>query len=577
MKKIAIIVFTLLIFTNFTKAQVTKGESPFENESKLQEEISKSLSDEMTKSAQSIPTGNIVDPKYYYIGPGDVFTLTISPVMPFPSIITVSPTTTITIPRFGDINLANKTIAQAQDTIQKFLQERNKDLTCVFSLQKPRICLVTIKGNVLFPNIYSVPASYQVSTAINYANKVNPERIPGSQFVAITNYNEQVRDKEKLFGSSKLSPVASYSSRNVLVFRNDGTSANVDIEKSKVLNDPQFNPYIREGDEIIVPFEFDNYQTISIAGEVNRPITLPYHNGDKISLLLKFGYGFTQNADLENIYLYTQENTQKIEVSKDGKLIGEDFELQPGNIIIVGTKAQKSENAIATVSIYGEVKRPGIYPIKNNQTSIKDIIAQCGGFTSDAHLPLSVIYRFDKIPQYKMDIKRDFNESFQYSNLTLDDTTRFLIDMQYPKNYVSCDFDKLFNKNDERFNVKLLNGDIIYIPKQPHQVYVFGQVKNPGYVEFEPNKTLEYYVEKAGGYADGAEPKRARIIRGRNLIWDKPDENTFVNAGDQVYIPRSPDLPVWLEIQKYGTYAAIVGTIGSLINIFYSIYLNSKK
>jgi hypothetical protein len=147
--------------------------------------------------------------------------------------------------------------------------------------------------------------------------------------------------------------------------------------------------------------------------------------------------------------------------------------------------------------------------------------------------------------------------------------------MNYPQNFVSCDFSKLYEKNDSSSNVSLKSGDIIYIPSQPKEVYVFGQVKNPGYVAYVPNKSMDYYVEKAGGYSDEAVKKRARIIRGRNQIWDKPDEGVFVNAGDQVYVPREPDIPIWLQIQKWGAYAAILGASVTFINMLYGIYLYS--
>jgi protein involved in polysaccharide export with SLBB domain len=338
-----------------------------------------------------------------------------------------------------------------------------------------------------------------------------------------------------------------------------------------------FNPYVREGDEIIVPFEFDNYPTIQIAGEVNRPITVPYKEGDFASLLLKLGYGLTPKADLNNILLYTGD--QKINILSDtaGNLQQPDFEIASGSILVVGAKDLKEKSKISTVSITGEVIRPGVYVIENEKTRLRDLVDMAGGFTKNAHLPLANVFRYDRNAEYKMDIKKDYNESFQYSNLTLEDTTRFMIDMQYSKNNVSCDFDRLFNYNDNKYNVVLRGGDIINIPEQPHQVYVYGQVTNPGYIEFVPGKTLEYYVEKAGGYADGAEKVRARIIRGRNLIWDKPSEKVFVNAGDQIYVPRKPDIPAWLEIQRYSVYAALIGTAATVVNILYGIYLNSKK
>lgn len=572
-----LLIITILIFPYLAISQTMKGENPFEIERQLQQEFSKTVGDELMRSGTSMPVGNAILPEFYFIGPNDILSLTINPVLTYPLSIQVTPSSSILIPRFGEINLSNLTLKLAKDSIERFLKQRNPNLSIELTLTKSRLSLVSIKGNVLFPNTYIVPASFQVSSAVDYANKMNMNEMSQVQYSSIRRYNEQNKDKIKAFSEGKIMPISKYYSRNILLLRNNGTSVNVDIEIAKVMNDPTYNPYIREGDEIIVPYELNDYPQITIAGEVNRPITLPYKEYDSISTLLKFGYGFSNLADLNNIKLYQGNQVINLRVDESGNLLSPDGPLQPGAVIVVNAKPSTQSTQLGVISIYGEVKNPGVYVFDPNKSKVKDIIDMAGGFTIDAYLPLARIFRFIKDDEYQMDISRKYNESFQYSNLTLEDTTRFLIDMHYPKNYVSCDFDLLFNKNDENNNVVLKAGDVIYIPKHPKQVYVFGQVKNPGYIEYVPNQPMDYYIHKAGGYADGAVKDRARIIRGRNLVWDKPGDGIAVNAGDQIYVPREPDIPVWLEIQKWGAYAAIVGAAAALINILYSIYLNSTK
>lgn len=572
-----ILLILLFIFPSIAFSQTMKGESPFEIERQLQQEFSKTVGDELMRSSTSMPVGNSIFPEHYIIGPNDVLSLTINPIQSYPITLQVTPSSTILIPRFGEVNLTNLSLKSARDTIERFLKQRNPNVTIELTLTKTRLSLVNIKGNVVFSNTYIVPATFQVSSAVDYANKMTLTEMSQTQYSTIRRYNEQNKDKFKTFSEGKLMPISKFFSRNILLLRANGTSVSVDIEKSKITNDPTYNPYVREGDEIIVPYELNEYPQISIAGEVNRPITLPYKEYDSISTLLKFGYGFTSNADLSNIKLYQGNQTINLKVDETGKLLSPDGPIQSGAVIIVSAKSQVNSNQLGVVSVYGEVNNPGVYLFDPNKSKVRDLINLAGGFTSHAYLPLARIYRFNKEDEYQLDIARKYNESFQYSNLTLEDTTRFLIDMHYPKNFVSCDFDMLFNKNDENNNVVLKSGDIIYIPKHPQQVYVFGQVKNPGYVEFVPNQPMEYYIQKAGGYSDGAVKSRARIVRGRNLVWDKPGEGVFVNAGDQIYVPREPDIPAWLEIQKWGAYAAIVGAAATLINIVYSIYLNTKR
>lgn len=572
-----LLIILILILPTLAISQTMKGENPFEIERQLQQEFSKTIGDELMRSGTSMPVGNAILPEHYTIGPSDILSLTINPVQSYPITLQVTPSSSILIPRFGEVNLSNLTLKAAKDTIERFLKQRNPNLTVDITITKSRLSLVSIKGNVLFPNTYIVPATFQVSSAVDYANKMNMTEMSQFQYSSIRRYNEQNKDKFKAFSEGKIMPISKYYSRNILLLRSNGTSISVDMEKAKVTNDPTYNPYIREGDEIIVPYELNDYPQITIAGEVNRPIALPYKEYDSISTLLKFGYGFTSLADLNNVKLYQGNQVINLRLDNNGNLLSPDGPIQAGAVIVVNAKPSAKSEQLGVISIYGEVKNPGVYLFEPNKSKVRDVINLAGGFTSDAYLPLARIYRFNKDDEYQMDISRKYNESFQYSNLTLEDTTRFLIDMHYPKNYVSCDFDMLFNKNDENNNVVLKAGDVIYVPKHPKQVYVFGQVKNPGYIEYVQNQPMEYYIQKAGGYADGAVKSRARIIRGRNLVWDKPGEGITINAGDQIYVPRDPDIPVWLEIQKWGAYAAIVGAAATLINILYSIYLNSTK
>ncbi|MEN6510339.1 MAG: SLBB domain-containing protein [Chloroherpetonaceae bacterium] len=571
MKRLFCALLIISMFSSYSIFAQMKGESPIEQEQNLMQEFQKSISSQSTQQLQSLPLGNSIDPAFYRIGPSDILSLSIYPINPYPLIITVTPSVSIVIPRFGEINLYGKTLQQAQDSIDKFLQSRNPELKATLTLLKARNCLINIKGNMIFPTIYTVPASFQISTAINYANKVDAQTIPAAQYSSITKYNEQIRESERIFNQSKFSPISYYFTRNIVLLHNDGTSQNVDIEKSKALDNPEYNPYIREGDEIIVPYEVDHYPTISIAGEVNRPITLPYKENDSLSLLLKFGYGFTPEADFSNILLYQDGETKRLEFNAKGEYIGADMPLESGCVLVVGKKTAKPQKTVATVSVQGEVNHPGVYVINDEKTTLTEIVDLAGGFTPKAHLPLARIYRFASTIEYVMDPRRKINETFQYSNLTLEDTTRFMLDMDYPKNVVSCDFVEIFTNNNKNLNPRLQNGDIIYVPSQPSQVYVFGQVVNPGYIDYVPNKSMEYYIAKAGGYANGAQKSRARIIRGRNLIWVESNDQTFVYAGDNVYVPREPDIPMALQIQRYATIATLIGTGMAMISLLISI------
>ena len=164
-------------------------------------------------------------------------------------------------------------------------------------------------------------------------------------------------------------------SRNIRLFHIDGTSENVDIEKATASNSPVFDPYIREGDEIFIPFEPQSYPTISISGEVRRPVSIPWKEGDKASFLIKLSFGITENGDFNNIVLFNPEKNLKtnIQIDSNLNLIGQDYDLTPGSSIIVGNKIVQTVATGGMVAVKGNVRLPGIYIIKQNETRLREM------------------------------------------------------------------------------------------------------------------------------------------------------------------------------------------------------------
>ncbi len=571
------IIFLILAFFALpmtSRAQMKSGS--FDVNEMIKQDLENSgLPDQLSKQEQ-LPVGNSIDPYYYKIGPGDIFQLQVLPMIsPITQNIVVSPSLTVLLPRIGEVLLKDKTLKQVQDTLTEIYKKRSPNFEVFITLKNARTCMVGIEGNVLFPTTYSLPASYKVSTAINFANQLKTtNNIPAMQMPALLKMQERDRERDRLFSESGIASSITYSSRNITVLHNDGKASAIDLEKANALNDPTFDPYIREGDKIIVPFEVADYPRISISGAVNRPIVTALKPGDKASYLLKFGYGFSEVADINNIYLVlpVSGNRYKLQVDQFMNLIGNDYDLEPGATIIVGQKAIPEAPAQGVISIKGQVKSPGIYMIKGRETKLKDAISMAGGFTDKAYLPLAHIIRRVQNDNSLIDPMKETFEVFKYTNLDLEDTVRYMIDMKYQSPDVSCDFVDCFNKNSAKDNVPLHDGDVIVIPSGPGKVYVFGRVKNPGYVDFVEGKTMEWYIERAGGHTDGADKQRARIIRGKNNVWLESGEQVVVYDGDRVYVPHTPDVPTSLQIQKYGVIAGLVGTAATLINVLFYIF-----
>jgi len=186
----------------------------------------------------------------------------------------------------------------------------------------------------------------------------------------------------------------------------------------------------------------------------------------------------------------------------------------------------------------GEVMRPGVYPITFKNTRLKDMVEMAGGFTSNAYLPLCIVFRkYDE--EY---LRRDTMEIFvnrRANDLIVTDKEKlnFEEDVLGRRNRVIVDFEKLFVNNDETQNIILQDKDIIYVNDDKKSIYVYGQVQSEGYVTFKEGENYEYYIEKAGGYSLAADEGNTRVIKFNTRGWYKPGD-TEINSGDFVYVPK---------------------------------------
>lgn len=564
----------LFLFSTNLSGQL-KGLSSFEPNQMMQQSLQNSIQSNQLLRSEPFPVGNVVVPEHYMIGPDDILSIQIIPSLPSENLLMVSPENIIMIPRVGEVDLTGLNLAQARTKVYELIKRTNPGAIPALTLKQARTVLVTVKGNVMMPGNYFLPASYNISTVLRMADNLRiGSQINQNQTAALLRIQDRKNEKEKFYSESGLPSNIVYARRNIYVLHTDGSSVIADLEKAKVLSDYSNDPCIREGDEIFVPFDHDiDFPTISISGAIRRPVSIVYKEGDKLSMLLKMGMGLLFNADLDNIYLTEPTGLkEKIRVDKDNNLISEDIGLQPGSSVIVGEKKNINLTRSYTVSIQGNVSKPGSYSISPGVSRLKDMIDQAGGFTDNAYLPLAHIIRRDDYYLSATNYQRDILEHFQYSDLLLEDTTRYILHMNFKRPYVSCDFENLFVNGNQQDNVVLQDGDVIIVPSNPGRVYVFGQVNNPGYVEFSESKSIEWYVDRAGGYGPDAEEDRVRIIRGKTLVWIEDDDSVFVRSGDMVYVPRPPDVPKSVQAQNYSVIAAIISSSAVLLSVVIGIF-----
>ncbi len=518
-------------------------------------------------TAEQIPTDDVIDASIYYLGPGDVLSYQTTGLDFTEKMVMVTPENTVLMERIGMMSVEGLTLQQLRDSLTALMKNRSADVGMFITLRKARLVYVTLRGNVTYPGTYAVPASMRVSTFLTLMRQ--PwllSKDAGLGEMAKTGGSNNIPTKAQELTRTSGYQIGPYAMRNIAIRHRNKTST-ADIPKSRVEGFKRLDPHVREGDEIIVPFEDRNVATISIAGAVVTPQTLSFKKGDKISLLLTAAGGPTDEADIERVYLVQAEGggKQKISVDENLRLLGPDEELQPGSTIIVERKAETGmSHAQGVVQVYGEVENPGAVVIRPGYTRLNEVLRSVGGVSTGASMALSYIVRPDRSPANLVQQRDEAARTFQYSDLKLEDTTRYHIDQKYRLPYVSCDFAIALADTASEQNIALQHGDIVVVQPTPDRVFVYGQVTRPGYVPYTKNKRLDWYVEKAGGFAAGAEKDRARIIKGKSKVWVEDGSNVFVEPGDEIYVPRPPDIPYGTQIQTYAIAASIIASVVAL-------------
>lgn len=565
-----LILFCIIPYTALTQL---KGFSPVETDKILQEEFSSKLAQDNLMSTEMGIIGDEVIPEKYYVGPGDILAYQNLQTSISTQNLVVTPEVSVLLPRIGEVSLNGMTLAEARKAIIDAIKDKNPNALVYISLTKPRTIMITLTGNTSIQGTFTVPANFRVSTAINYLNQLRGNNISIYDQNKLSDLKFKQDYINQSLSNSGLPEFNNYLRRNITVIHNNGTSSKVDIEEAIITNDISYDPYVQHGDIINIPAEPVAYPTITISGAVVRPITLPYKTTDNIEKLLKFGFGFTDDADLDNIKLYYSGVYHKSISfnSTQNQLITANEQLEPGASIIVGRITSDVVKS-GVVLVQGLVQKPGTYPIKANKTLLSEVIEQAGGFTDEAYLPLAYILRPSREFINTSHPSWSIAESFKYTDLVMEDTARFFMAVNYKKPVVSCDFERLFMHKSSEADIQMQDGDIIVVPSNPKSVYVFGQVNQPGYVPYESGRTMNWYIQKAGGYAINAEKSRARIIDGKTKVWKKGDKDVAVKAGDEIYVPQPPDNPPGLQLQTYAIIASGITSLVFLMNFIISTF-----
>ena len=359
------------------------------------------------------------------------------------------------VPATGDESAAEKLL--------EAFQVQDGDRIRIFPIARYNEDAVYLDGHVLRPGRYSYRPNMHVTDVIASYKDLLPE--------PATEYAEIIR-------------------LNAPDFRPSVEGFNL----AEALADPANSPELKPMDtlRIFSRYDFENPPEVSVLGDVRVPGTYRTSGQIRLSDALHMAGGLAPDAE--------KGDAQVFRYLPDGKLkifsvnLNEALEGDPGQNILLEARDRllihRSPEAAepATVSIEGEVGKPGRYPLTGNMT-VGDLIRVGGGLKPSADTKEADLTRYE------------WKNGAQLSGV-------------HEPVSISAALE-----GDVNANAALHNGDVLTIRQLPGwndlgaSITLKGEVKNPGTYGIQPGERLSSVLARAGGFDASAYPYGAVLQR----------------------------------------------------------------
>ncbi|OUW79728.1 MAG: hypothetical protein CBD77_02180 [bacterium TMED217] len=516
---------------------------------------------------------NIPTPADYKLGPGDEITISLWGENNSRETITINKDGMLYYESIGFINVSNKTLKSAElllkeelSKIYSTLKDEDNATNLKIELGKLKSINIYFSGEITNPGISLIHPFSDIFLAIVQAGGINN--------------NGSLRKVQLIREGKIISTVDFYS------FFMNGKNNFSSIK-------------IVDGDVIHIPTV---KKRISISGAVNRPSTYELLPSESIAEIIMYASGFASNASstlILNQIIPVEERTSDDNARTSVAINFKNRKstmLNNGDIINVPSISPVD----LSVTLYGRVKSPGIYPAIN--TTLKDVLDIAGGFND----PLfRQTIREDKIIILRQDVNQFYSKQiatsyedadkvkliandkiFVYENINYKNNFTYRIEGEvfkpgtYPLSTADLtvrealniaggltelssernltlkqeftavdDAGNIVTTSESVNNVDLdfiigINSVILASPFE-NVVRVEGNVYNPGLITYQKGANLPRYIELAGGNKPNTINRKIYIKRANGNIEQNGrvllglGKNIY--PGDTIIVPLNPN------------------------------------
>jgi polysaccharide biosynthesis/export protein len=348
----------------------------------------------------------------------------------------------------------------------------------------------------------------------------------------------------------------------------------------------------------------DPLPIVTISGRVRAPGEYPFETDMTADDLIRAGGGlddaaYGTTAELTRFEVVGDEARQTDIVDLNLASSGEGVanasaSLRPYDVLVIKETPDWREKE--SISLRGEVRFPGVYPIRKGET-LSSLVARAGGLTDEA-FPQGTVFTREELKEQERQQIETLTRRLQ-SDLALlalqgaqvptsrsggSDTAGTLaagqsllaqLQNSKPTGRLVVDLSEALQKRGGEEDIELRDGDVLAIPRSKQYVTVIGEVQNPTAHVFKTGLGRSDYIKLSGGTTQRADNKRIYVVRADGSVVAQESGSWFggsgtqLSPGDTVVVPidaeRMRPLPLWTAVTTIVYNLAVaVAAIGSL-------------
>ena len=444
----------------------------------------------------------------------------------------------ISIEDLGKLYIAGLSIDEASNLIKNKVNESFIGIEAFVTLTNVRDIQIIMAGNVYNPGSYTLNGNSNIFHALSVSG----------------------------------GPSAQGSFRSIDLIRNNKKIDSIDLYQTFVYGKASFNKRLRSGDIVFVN---SVKKVVIVNGSVNRPGEYELKEDEELSKAIFFSNGLSAKADQSNI---------KLDRILDGKIVRlpisnirqfDNIEAYDGDRIFIRAYSFRS------VDISGAVINPGLY-LMNEGDSLLDVIEKSGGFLKSAY-PFGLVYENIETKRINMEAANKlYDESVKNISKLLQDngsTTDFTPIFKLLNDTKEAGISGRVIVDIKNASLQLIrDGDTIVVPESPIHIYLYGAISSNGAASFVEGESIDYYIQKQGGYSGNADLKSMYILHANGetskininkSIFTSQSKAPEIYPGSVIFIPEklNSGYSSMLRAQSYATILANLGVSLASISV----------